>query len=164
MTVIITKRTLRNPAIALAGLLALAGCMPPPATAPATAPTTSGSTATAASPYAPPPARATPPAPVITPPVEETPAPEPVPAAPSYSGPVDSRTGMRQSAVVSVSGNETRGYSVIYRPKNTEPASVDGAAAKLCGDAGVASSRSNGGGGASAMPGVNVMVVKCGAT
>ena len=163
MTVIITPRSLRNPTLAFAGLLALAGCMPPPATAPATAPSTAGSTATAASPYAPPPARATP-APVITPPEEVTPAPEPVPATPSYSGPVDSRTGMRQSAVVSVSGNEARGYSVIYRPKNTEPASVDGAAAKLCGDAGVASSRNNSGGGASAMPGVNVMVVKCGAT
>ena len=158
MTVTSPLRTTRKPALALAGLLALAGCVPPPAaTTTATAPVTPGSSSTAGSPYAPPPARTIPEP--TTPPAEVAP---PAPAAPSYSGPVDSRTGMRQSAVVSVSGDATRGFSVIYRPKNTEPASVEGAAATLCGDAGVASSRTNSGGGASAMPGVNIMIVKCG--
>ena len=148
--------TIRKPALAVAGLLALAGCVPPPG-----APTTTGRSAAATSPYAMAPAAPRTPPPAIRPPAEIAP---PTPVAPSFSGPMDSRTGMRQSAVVSVSGNADRGFSGIFRPKQTEPASVDGAAARLCGDAGVASARTNSGGGSSAMPGVSVMVVKCGAT
>ncbi|MFV0303282.1 MAG: hypothetical protein ACK5IP_20845 [Paracoccus sp. (in: a-proteobacteria)] len=100
-----------------------------------------------------------------------TPAPErpaaavtpAAPAAPAYSGAIDPRTGLRQSAVVAVSGDAASGYTLLYRPRNTEPASVDGAAGRLCGDAGVASSRSNSSGSGSAMPGVQIMIVKCNA-
>ena len=101
--------TIRKPALAVAGLLALAGCVPPPG-----APTTTGRSAAATSPYAMAPAAPRTPPPAIRPPAEIAP---PTPVAPSFSGPMDSRTGMRQSAVVSVSGNADRGFSVIFRPK-----------------------------------------------
>ncbi|MFV0385798.1 hypothetical protein [Paracoccus sp. (in: a-proteobacteria)] len=136
------------------GAMALAGCMgpvPPAATIP-TAPVQSQP-----DPYAL--TRRTIPE---TPSIPDTALPE-QPSAPAYSGAVDGRTGMRQSAVVAVTGNASSGYSVLFRPDRTEPASVDSAPAQLCGDAGVASSRKNAPGAGSAMPGVQIMVVKCGA-
>lgn len=110
-----------------------------------------------ASPYRP---RLSRPAPVVTSPA---PVQSAVPDAPRYSGAIDSRTGLRQSAVVAVSGDASSGYTMLYRPANTEPASVDAAAGKLCGSSGVSSSRTNSPGSGSAMPGVQIMIVKCNA-
>lgn len=85
------------------------------------------------------------------------------PATPSYAGAVDARTGMRQAAIVSVRGDASEGFTVLYNPDRTEAASVSAAPAKLCGSAGVASSRSNSQKSSSALPGVQFMIVKCGA-
>ncbi|MBU3029944.1 hypothetical protein [Paracoccus marinaquae] len=131
-------------------VLVLAGCMvAPPSAMIAPAPRTPAAAIT--SPYAP--ATTAPTAPTL---------PE-VPAAPTFSGAVDGRTGMRQAAVVAVSGDAGSGYTVLFRPAQTEPASVNGVPGRLCGDTGVASSRTNSPGAGSAMPGVQIMIVKCGA-
>lgn len=93
-------------------------------------------------------------------------APQPVavaPAAPRYSGGVDARTGLRQGAVVALTGDRATGFNLLFRPDRTEPASVEAAPARLCGSTGVASSRKNTPGAGSAMPGVQIMIVKCGA-
>lgn len=134
-------------------VLALAGCVATPMTPSVQAPSRS---AAAPSPY-----RTAPEPSAVQPaPVPVVPA---APAAPAYSGATDSRTGLRQAAVVAVTGNEASGYTVLFRPARTEPASVDAAPRQLCGDAGVASSRTNAPGSSSAMPGVQIMIVKCGA-
>lgn len=99
------------------------------------------------------------------PPAAPVVAPAATPAAvtPRASGPIDARTGLHQSAVVAVTGNATRGYSVLFRPAQTDSDKVAAAPAKLCGSAGVASSRNQPPRSGSAMPGVAVMVVTCGA-
>ncbi|MCF3974089.1 hypothetical protein [Paracoccus salsus] len=154
----------RGRAAAVLAVLSLAGCavvpahlQTPAARSSAPAPAARAATAPAAVPA---------PRPIEMPLPAAAPAAsqpeEPKPAAPGFSGPVDARTGMRQNAVVAVTGNADRGFSVLFRPDRTEPASVEGVAGRLCGDAGVASARTNTSGGSSAMPGVKVMVVKCG--
>lgn len=165
MTPTLTPKLIRHPspAAALLAALALSACAVAPVapTAPINAPVQSA--VPPASPYRPAPAR---PAPVVTPtaPVESAvPSASATTSAPSYSGAIDSRTGLRQSAVVAVSGDAGSGYTVLYRPANTEPASVDAAPGKLCGTDGVASSRKNSPGSGSAMPGVQIMIVKCNA-
>ena len=153
---------------ALLMVLAMAGCVAVPATTPPPAPVAPAAprlepvgpvpspygTAIARVPDAPAPAAT----PVAAVPVPSRPA---VPAAPT--GPRDGRTGLHQAAVVAVTGDATRGFSVLYRPTATDAASVSAAPAKLCGGSGVASSATNSPRAGSAMPGVNVMVVKCGA-
>lgn len=149
-------------------LTALAGCVQPvvmPA-APRPAPVTPApSTAPVPRPVAPPvhvpdaPAAIPAPAPA-TATVAPTTAPNPAPAAPS--GPLDSRTGLHQAAIVAVTGNATRGFTVLLRPDATQPARISAAPGKLCGAKGVASSATNTPKSGSAIPGVQVMVVKCG--
>ena len=87
-----------------------------------------------------------------------------VPDRSGPSGPLDARTGLHQSALVSVSGSADSQFIVLFRPGQTASSNVDAAPAKLCGSAGVASSRTNSPGSGSAMPGVQTMIVKCGAT
>lgn len=142
----------------LLAVLALSACAVAPV-APTAPPAPVTSAVPPASPYRIAPRRD--PAPVVS----SNPAPveSAVPVPRTYSGAVDSRTGLRQAAVVAVSGDASSGYTMLYRPSQTEPASVDGAAGKLCGSAGVASSRTNSPGSGSAMPGVQIMIVKCNA-
>ncbi|AUH63154.1 hypothetical protein [Paracoccus zhejiangensis] len=154
---LIVRPTRGRMALTLLAALALSACaVAPMATNAPVAPVTSAPPP--ASPYRtlPAPAPTRPAAPVA-------PVAPATPPAPTYSGGFDARTGLRQSAVVGVSGDASSGYTMMYRPARTEPATVDAAAGKLCGDAGVASSRSNSAGSGSAMPGVQIMIVKCNA-
>ena len=144
----------RRSTAALLAALVLSACAVAP-TAP-TAPVQSA--VPPASPHRPAPSLS---APVIS--DSTAPVQSAVPAASRYSGAIDGRTGMRQSAVVAVNGDAASGYTMLYRPSQTEPASVDAAAGKLCGSSGVASSRKNSPGSGSAMPGVQIMIVKCNA-
>lgn len=155
----LTTRTVGTKAAALLAALALAGCVAAPVVPPvATAPVTSTAPVPRpANPYPTQPRIVAPaPAPVTTTRLEPA-----APAAPSFSGGIDGRTGMRQSSVVAVTGDASRGYTVLFRPKDTEAASVEAAPGKLCGASGVASSRTNAPGAGSAMPGVQIMIVKC---
>ena len=157
---LIVRPTRTRMALTLLAALALSACaVAPVATTAPTAPVTSAKPP--ASPYrtlpAPAPSR---PAVPVAPAAPVAPA---TPPAPTYSGGFDGRTGLRQSAMVGLSGDAASGYTMMYRPARTEPASVDAAPGKLCGDAGVASSRSNSAGSGSAMPGVQIMIIKCNA-
>ncbi|WP_299838512.1 hypothetical protein [uncultured Paracoccus sp.] len=158
---LIVRPTRGRMALTLLAALALSACaVAPMATnAPVAPPVTSAPPP--ASPYRtlPAPAPTRPAVPVAP----TTPVAPATPPAPTYSGGFDGRTGLRQSAMVGLSGDAASGYTMMYRPARTEPATVDAAAGKLCGDAGVASSRSNSAGSGSAMPGVQIMIVKCNA-
>lgn len=141
---------LRGVALVL-GALALSGCV---------------QTATAPVVTAPPPAAApiAPPVPrTVTPVTPVTPPPAPAPVAPVATGPVDSRTGLHQAAVVAVTGDADSRFTVLFRPSLTAPSNVEAAPAAICRQAGrsVESSRTNAPGGASAMPGVQIMIVEC---
>lgn len=146
----------RRSAAALLAAFALSACAVAPV-APTAPPAPVQSAVPPASPYR---SVLTRPEPVVS---IAAPVVSAVPDAPRYSGAVDGRTGLRQSAVVAVSGDAASGYTMLYRPDDTEPASVDAAAGKLCGSSGVASSRKNSPGSGSAMPGVQIMIVKCNA-
>lgn len=143
--------------VAMLGFVAamVAGCVQPTTTAPVTtAPPT--------------------PAPVQRPQVA-TPAPTPAPVAPTtpaapaqptrHSGPVDSRTGLQQAALVSISGDVDSRYIVLLRPAQANPGQVEAAPAKLCGQDGrsVDNSKTNSPGSGAAMPGVQIMIVECSA-
>lgn len=119
--------------------------------------------------------QATAPAPVATPQQPYRPLPAPIPedmlktptetAAPAPAGPtgpLDARTGLHQAALVSVSGSADSQFIVLFRPGRTSGSNISGAPARLCGSAGVSSSRTNSPGSGSAMPGVQTMIVKCG--
>lgn len=136
----------------LMAVCALAGCMapvqapPPPPAAPA-------------APAAPPPPVVVPAAPVA-PPVA-------APATPALpAGPVDSRTGLHQAAVIAVTGDADSRYTVLFRPAQTDPGKIAAAPAQLCRQAGrdLADSRTNTPGAGSAMPGVQMMIVTCSAS
>lgn len=152
----VMTRTLK-PA-AMLGLVAtlVAGCVQPPmAGAPVTgAPATTPQAPAATSPK---------------PPVIPAPVTPPVPVAPAQpelkTGPVDSRTGLQQAALVSISGDVNSRYIVLLRPEQANPGQVDAAPAKLCGQDGrsVANSKKNAPGAGSAMPGVQIMIVECSA-
>ena len=152
---------LRTGALLLSALT-LSGCVgyasiragqPLPAAPAASAPTTTAATTAAA------------PAPrVVTPPPASTPAPAPAaPAAPA--GPLDARSGLHQASVVSISGGADSRYTVLFRPALTEPSRIEAAPAQLCRQAGrsLKSSKTNKPGSSSAMPGVQMMIVECGA-
>lgn len=136
---------------ALLAVCALAGCM-----APATPPTPQPAPAVPAAPAAPRPV--TPPAPVA-PPVAAPVAP------PAPTGPVDSRTGLHQASLISVTGDADSRFTVLFRPAQTDDAKIDAAPAQLCRQAGrsLEDSRTNKPGAGSAMPGVQMMIVTCSA-
>lgn len=133
---------------ALLAAFALSGCMQP-ATAPAPAPQSPASPQAPAAPR------------VVTP--AAPPAAPPAPAA--LSGPVDSRTGLHQAALISVSGDADSRFTLLFRPSLTEAARIDAAPAQLCRQAGrdLKDSRTNTPGAGSAMPGVQMMIVTCSA-
>lgn len=138
--------------LGLVGLL-LAGCVQPTTTAPVTAPP----------PVAAPRPQAATPAPAPAPVTQVAPA---APAAPTrHTGPVDSRTGLQQAALVSISGDVDSRYIVFMRPAQANPGQVEAAPAKLCGQDGrsVANSKTNSPGAGAAMPGVQIMIVECSA-
>ncbi len=72
---------------------------------------------------------------------------------------------MHQAAVVSISGNAERHFTVLFRPALTEPARIEAAPAQICQSAGrsLAGSKTNTPGSSSAMPGVQTMIVHCAA-
>ncbi len=136
---------------AFLAVCALAGCMQPVA-APAPQPAPVAPAAPAA------PRVVTPKAPVA-PPVAE-------PAAPAVpTGPLDSRTGLHQASLISVTGDADSRFTVLFRPAQTEAARIDAAPSQLCRDAGrdLKDSRTNKPGAGSAMPGVQMMIVTCSA-
>lgn len=96
-------------------------------------------------------------------PVVVTPAPDPARPAPVAVGPRDGRTGLPQSSLVSVSGDASSRFTVLFRPNQADAASIAGAPARLCGAAGVANTRTQPPRSGSAMPGVQILVVECGA-
>lgn len=146
-------------ALLMLAAMGLAGCVqtaaPPVAPRPVAAPVTPARVTTA-DPYAVLTQTAPAPVPVVAP---MTPAP--VPAAPS--GPRDARTGLHQRAVVAVTGDGARGFTVMFRAEATDAAAIAAAPATLCRSAGgsVADSRTRAPKPGSAMPGVSIMVVKC---
>ncbi|AUH34977.1 hypothetical protein [Paracoccus tegillarcae] len=152
----------RTRPIAALGLIALtlAACAQPIANPAELGPNAPVRSAVPESPYRAATSRMRPaqPAPVIAAPIPVAPA---VPTGPS--GPLDARTGLHQSALVSVSGSADSQFIVLFRPGQTDSDSIDTAPGKLCGATGVASSRTNSPGSGSAMPGVQTMIVKCGA-
>ncbi|MCZ0962164.1 hypothetical protein [Paracoccus benzoatiresistens] len=136
--------------LSLLALCALAGCVQP-----ATVPVPQAPAAPAA-PAAPR---------VVTPAVPAAP-PVAAPAAPAApTGPVDSRTGLHQASLISVSGDADSRFTVLFRPAQTEAARIDAAPAQLCRQAGrgLEDSRTNKPGAGSAMPGVQMMIVTCSA-
>lgn len=156
------------PAIALGLItLALAGCVQPAGSISAPYAGAPVQSAVPNSPY-----RATiqtpPPAPRMNAPVQSA-----VPGSTSLDervlvnpGPVDSRTGMYQAALVSVMGGADSGrYTVMFRPERSTPAQVDAAPATICAQSGssVVSSRTNSPSSGSAMPGIQIMIVECSA-
>lgn len=151
------RSVMRLGPVLIASLSLLAGCVAPPAARQAAQPSVPAATRPAAANPSALQARTLTDAPAAVTPVAVA------PATPSYSGAVDGRTGLRQSAVVAVTGDAASGYTVLFRPARTEATSVEAAPARLCGGSGVASSRTNAPGAASAMPGVQIMIVKCGA-
>ncbi|TRW98357.1 hypothetical protein FNJ84_06150 [Paracoccus sp. M683] len=88
-----------------------------------------------------------------------------VPARSGPTGPIDGRTGLHQAALVSISGSADSQYTVLFRPSATDQTHIENAPARLCDEAGraLASSRTNSPGSSSAMPGVQIMIVTCGA-
>lgn len=136
----------RLSALAVAGAL-LAGCMAPAPVVP--------------------PAPAAPPVPVVAPvparpvPVLAPVAPPPPPPVPS--GPTEARSGLHQAAVVAITGDADRRFTVLFRPALTDAGRIAAAPAQLCRQAGrdLADSRTNTPGTASAMPGVQMMIVTC---
>ncbi|MDO5706899.1 MAG: hypothetical protein Q4G49_17740 [Paracoccus sp. (in: a-proteobacteria)] len=108
------------------------------------------------------PVAVTPPAPVVVAPVVATPAPDPARPAAVAIGPRDGRTGLPQASVVSVAGDSNR-YTVLFRPNQADAASIAAAPARLCGAAPVSNSRTQPPRAGSAMPGVQILVVECGA-
>lgn len=148
----------RLPATLMLGTILLAGCAMQPPLPVTTQPTPPVKSA----------APAPRPAPAATSPYATAPAPTPSvqPAAVKPSGPtgpVDGRTGLHKAALVSVAGSAESQFIVLFRPGQTSSGNISGAPAKLCGSAGVASSRTNSASSGSAMPGVQTMIVKCGA-
>lgn len=116
-------------------------------------------------PVAPPPAVPTVPAVprAVVPPVPVAP-PVPVPAVPPVAtGPVDTRSGLHQASVISITGDADSRYTVLFRPAQTDGAKIQAAPAQLCRGAGrdLADSRTNQPGAGSAMPGVQMMIVTC---
>ncbi|MDQ1900024.1 hypothetical protein RAH32_06160 [Paracoccus sp. WLY502] len=109
------------------------------------------------------------PAPVV-PPVATMPVPQspqvvapPAPALPT--GPVDSRTGLHQAAVIAVTGDADSRFTVLFRPARTDAGKIEAAPVQLCRSAGrgLEDSRTNKPGAGSAMPGVQMMIVTCSA-
>lgn len=146
MTLAIPPKSL-NAAGLLAALL-LAGCVQ---TVPAAAPP----------PVA---APAAPAAPSVTVPSAPVAPPVAAPAAPpGPTGPVDSRSGLHQASVISITGDADSRFTVLFRPAQTDAAKIDAAPAQLCRGAGrdLADSRTNKPGAGSAMPGVQMMIVTC---
>ncbi|WEF23370.1 hypothetical protein [Paracoccus sp. S3-43] len=149
MTLAIFSKSL-NAAGLLAALL-LAGCMqavpvaaPPPVAAAPAVPTVP---------------------PVAVPTVRPAP-PVPAPAVPAIpAGPVDSRTGLHQAALISVTGDADSRFTVLFRPAQTDAGRIEAAPAQLCRGAGrdLKDSRTNKPGAGSAMPGVQMMIVTCAA-
>lgn len=135
---------------AVLALLAAAGCMPsPPPPAPP---------APAAVPL--------PPAPAVAAPRLPAPPPVAAPAVPAGPmGPVDARTGLHQAALISVTGDADSRFTLLFRPASTDAARIQAAPEQLCRQAGreLKDSRTNTPGAASAMPGVQMMIVTCSA-
>lgn len=141
MTPVFRSRT-TLPALAVAAAI-LSGCVQPAVAPPPTAPVVPAVPRVAA------------PRVIVTPP-PAVPALPPVP-----TGPVDGRSGLHQASVISITGDADSRFTLLFRPAQTEPSRIEGAPAKLCGDRGVANSRTNTPGAGSAMPGVQMMIVTC---
>ena len=113
------------------------------------------------------PAPAAPPVPPVSTvparPVPVVPPVAPPPAPPLPSGPAEARSGLHQAAVISITGDADSRFTVLFRPALTDPGRIAAAPAQLCRQAGrdLADSRSNTPGAASAMPGVQMMIVTC---
>ncbi len=86
-------------------------------------------------------------------------------ASAAPAGPVDARTGLDQAALVSVSGDADSRFNVLFRPEQTQAARVEAMPAKLCAQSNrtVTNSKTNKPGSGSAMPGVQIMIIECGA-
>lgn len=116
---------------------------------------------------APPPVAAAPAVPAVPPvaaPTVRPAPPAPIPAAPAIpAGPVDSRTGLHQAALISVTGDADSRFTVLFRPAQTDAGKISAAPAQLCRQAGrdLKDSRTNKPGAGSAMPGVQMMIVTC---
>ncbi|MDO5614359.1 MAG: hypothetical protein Q4G14_14100 [Paracoccus sp. (in: a-proteobacteria)] len=135
----------------------LAGCVqtvaPPPVATPAPTPVVA----------APRPVVSVPANPAPTTPVVAVPAPDPARPAAVAVGPRDARTGLPQSSLVSVAGDASSRFTVLFRPNQADAASISAAPARLCGASGVANTRTQAPRAGSAMPGVQILVVECGA-